>query len=76
MSSSKIDLVAKTIEEVRIDAARGDKGDEVDLCNVLLKVIKEWETKGREWVFKHYWLANPDPEISNWEHNDKEDSCG
>lgn len=66
MLSSGLDLVVGAIKEARIDTAKGNKGEEIDLCNILLKVIKEWKTKGRTWVFKHYWQTNPDPEISNW----------
>jgi len=56
----------KAIEQARIEAAREREGSHVDLCNVLLKVTKEYKTKGRDYMLLHHWNSNPDREISSW----------
>ncbi len=66
MLSKDMKLVVDAVKEARKEADRSHSGGEVDICNVLLKVVKEWEANGKDWIFKHYWQANPDPEISNW----------
>lgn len=66
MLSEHMELMVKAIEEARREADRSRAGSDLDFCNVLLKVVKEWQTKGRTWVIKHYWVPYPDSEISNW----------
>lgn len=66
-----IKQIVGVIKQVRREADEGRDGPEIDLCNILLLVIKQWKEKGRDWVLNHYWVPNPDKEIANWRHKEE-----
>jgi len=47
--------VKKHIGQLKADAEAGHEGSLVDLANILLRVIHNFEHKGRDYVFDRYW---------------------
>jgi hypothetical protein len=61
-----VDEMIKAIVVARKEAEEDRHGPYVDLCNILLKIVKEFEAKGIDYIVKYYWSWNPDREIANW----------
>jgi len=54
--------VKRRIEQLGLDADADCEAELEDLANILLKVVHDFEHKGRDYIFDRYWKDHPETE--------------
>lgn len=52
---SRIEELIRKIADLSFEAEEEREGPEMDLYNTLLKITREFKSKGRDYILERYW---------------------